>query len=185
MAPVVNVSIPGLEKQLPNRFQLSSQLVTIQEKVDANRHNEQGAYAECRERWGSNDAIVVSGWQTSTGYQLDIKFDGHTGIQLFRTGRIVFDYNASTQKWSFKGYVPGERARREWAFCEPGATVDVVVAALGCFDSKTLSTLTKSILQQRRNLAQGSIPYQNSSDCLAEADPCEGVPDCPPAPGGL
>ncbi|MBI4127009.1 MAG: hypothetical protein HY465_05895 [Deltaproteobacteria bacterium] len=184
MAPV---TIPGLET-LPNKFSFTTEQINVQERGNANRHNEVGAFIECGEEgfnlanWGANDSINVNGWTTQSGYQLDIKFDSEADILLFQAGRVVLDWDAATETWSIKGYVPGEKGRREWKFCDVEATIDVVLAAFDCYYQSSqdiivtsaLSALSESIQDHMIDFSESAVPYEDATDC--SANPNDGVP---------
>lgn len=182
MAPVV--TIPGFERPLPQKFSFNTEQIDIQARADANQHNEIGAFVECSEDAGFNDKMTVSGWSIPKGYQLDIKFQSEAGIQVFRDGRFVFDFDSAAQEWSLKAYVRGKEARREWAFCDAEAAIDVVTSALDCYQNSApesdatlaIAALLASIEEQRDLLVESVAQYQDADDCNAIPDPNDNVP---------
>lgn len=184
-APVL-VDIANVGRLLPT-FDRSFDGVRIAEYTNSNHHNEGRDVEALCTTAGSTTTLHLSGYRTKNGgYEVNVLFDGSSGIDLYRYGRIVL---TSGKQWGMKGYVRddaiGATSRREWTFCDPGAAFDIAIAGMECFKLNlrrddplraTIDLLVKSIEASREEIVRTAARYSKAEDCNAVPDPNENLP---------
>ena len=140
----------------------------IDDLKNANGHNEARIEAVCN----GDDMFVKDSFDVAASlvknasiYRLEIAINSESGIDLWNDGRIVLDYNFTTQHWSMEAYV----GKRQWLFCSPKRVVNTIIAGLECTskdgsaDAGVVKGVMKSLMNDRAYIASHSALYKNKS----------------------
>lgn len=158
----------------------------------ANGHHEGRTSVQCEQPFWRKDVLTLAGWRTKQdGYHFEIKFDASVRLDLFRRGRVEFDFDPQAKRWNMKAYVPGETRRREWLFCDPEDALQRILSALECFRLqepdpefvKAITLISDSLKNQASAIAGQTPRYEEAVDC--DGQPTSAYETCSwcPQPG--
>lgn len=168
-------------------FQTVGELFDIDFINPGNKHNESNVETSCYPSIASyfmnesfaRDETLIEGKGNGGNYDLSVTMNSESGTLMW-SGDVTthFHYDAASKTWDMSSGIVEDEAERIYAYCDPAAVFDTLIAGLECYaatsgdtaEAATIKMLTESIKEQRGSILASGLPLYSDVDCEQQVD---------------